>query len=188
RGAHTVLVRPGDSAPTLQARVDKANEADADLFVSIHANAAGNARGYLAISGTSTYYKDKHCRLPAELVYRKLLGLGWGEFGVVGNFSYYPLQSTRMPTILIEQAFMSNPSDEARLLDPAYQRDQAAAVADALEQFLNAAREVRADYAPPHVFKEPPQPRRRALTRPAGSGDSGDRPFGRRGATTRPSP
>jgi len=188
RGAHAVLVRPGDSSPTLQARVDKANAAEADLFVSIHANAAGNARGYLAVSGTSTYYKDKHCRLLADLVYRKLLGLGWGEFGVVGNFSYYPLQNTRMPAILIEQAFMSNPADEAKLLEPTYQRDQATAIADALEQFLNGVREVRADYAPPHVFKEPPQPRRRAFTRPAGNRAPGDRPFGRRGATTRPSP
>jgi N-acetylmuramoyl-L-alanine amidase len=182
RGAHAVLVRPRDSSPTLQARVDKANEADADLFVSIHANAAGNARGYLAVSGTSTYYKDKHCRLPAELVYRKLLGLNWGEFGVVGNFSYYPLQNTRMPAILIEQAFMSNPSDEARLLDPAYQKEQAKAVADALEQFLKGAREVRATYAPPHKYEEPTMRSGGARSRPAGT-----QPWRtRRRATTRP--
>ncbi len=141
RGAKTVEVRPGDSSPSLSDRVQTANDASADFFVAIHANAAGNARGFLAVSGTSTYYKDEHCRLPAELVYRKLLGLGWGEFGVVGNFSYSPLQNTRMPSILIEQAFMSNPSDEARLLDPEYQRKQALAVADALEQFVNAVRE-----------------------------------------------
>lgn len=183
RGAHTVLVRPRDSSPTLQARVDKANEAGADLFVAIHANSAGNARGFLAVSGTSTYYKDKHCQLPAEIVYRKLLGLGWGEFGVVGNFSYYPLQNTRVPGILIEQAFMSNPSDEARLLDPKYQQDQAEAVANALEQFFNEVRESRASYAPPHEFKEtaPPQ-RRRAFSRPTGSRPSGMR----RSGTTRP--
>jgi N-acetylmuramoyl-L-alanine amidase len=141
RGARTVLVRPGDSSPTLQERVERTNAADADFFVSIHANAAGNTRGYLAISGTSTYYKDKHCYLPADLVYRRLLDLDWREFGVVGNFSYYPLTNTRVPGILVEQAFMSNPSDEARLLDPAYQRQQAEAIAAGLEEFLAAARE-----------------------------------------------
>lgn len=141
RGAKTVLVRPRDSSPSLQERADRANEAGADFFVSIHGNAAGNSRGYLAISGTSTYYKDKHCWLPADLVYRKLLGLGWNEFGVVGNFSYYPLVNTRVPGILVEQAFMSNPSDEARMLDPVYQRQQAEAIAAGLEEFFTAVRE-----------------------------------------------
>lgn len=142
RGARTVLVRPGDSSPTLQERVDRANAAGADFLVSIHANAAGHARGYLSVSGTSTYYKDKHCHLPADLVYRKLLELGWGEFGVVGNFSYYPLQNTRMPAILVEQAFMSNPADEAKLLDTTYQRKQAEAIAKGLEEFFAGAGEL----------------------------------------------
>lgn len=141
RGARTVLLRPRDSSPTLKARVDKANEANADLLVSIHANAAGNERGFLRVSGTSTYYKDKHCYLASELVYRRLLGLGWNEFGNVGNFSYYPLQNTRVPGVLVEQAFMSNPYDEARLLDPEYQRQQAQAIADGLEDFLSRVRE-----------------------------------------------
>ncbi len=141
RGARTVLLRPRDSSPTLQGRVDKANEANADLMVSIHANAAGNDRGFLRVSGTSTYFKDKHCHLPAAIIYRRLLDLGWNEFGVVGSFSYYPLQNTRVPGILIEQGFMSNPSDEARLLDREYQRRQARAIADGLEEFLNQARE-----------------------------------------------
>ncbi|HOA73477.1 MAG TPA: family 10 glycosylhydrolase [Phycisphaerae bacterium] len=140
RGARTVLVRPGDSSPTLQERVDRANAAGADFFVSIHANAAGNTRGYLSVSGTSTYYTDPHCHLPAELVYRRLLDLGWREFGVVGNFSYYPLTNTRVPGILVEQAFMSNPYDEARMLDPDYQRQQAEAIAAGLEDFFAQAR------------------------------------------------
>jgi len=141
RGARVVQLRPGDSSPSLQARADRANEANADLMVSIHANAAGNDRGFLRVSGTSTYYKDKHCHLASELVYRRLLGLGWSEFGNVGSFSYYPLQNTRVPGILVEQAFMSNPNDEARLLDPEYQRQQARAIADGLEDFLSQVRE-----------------------------------------------
>ena len=141
RGARTVLVRPGDSSPTLEERVERTNAAGADFFVSIHANAAGHARGYLSVSGTSTYYRDKHCHRPAECVYRRLLQLGWQEFGVVGNFSYYPLQNTRVPGILVEQAFLSNPSDEARLLDAEYQRRQAEAIADGLEDFFAAVRE-----------------------------------------------
>ena len=141
RGAEVVLVRPGDSAPSLWERARRANEAQADLYVSVHANATGRSRGYLRVSGTSTYYRDEHCRRPAELVYNKLLELGWNEFGVVGNFSYAPLRNTYTPGILIEQAFMSHLADEARLLDPEYQRAQAEAVASALAEFFDTVRE-----------------------------------------------
>jgi N-acetylmuramoyl-L-alanine amidase len=141
RGAQTIQVRPGDSAPSLAQRAKRANEAGADFYVSVHANAAGSAGGYLRVSGTSTYYQGPHCRRAAQRVYEALLNLGWEEFGVVGNFSYSPLRNSRTPAILIEQAFMSNPKDEARLLDPAYQQSQAVAVADALEAFFDEVRE-----------------------------------------------
>ena len=42
---------------------------------------------------------------------------------------------------LVEQAFMSNPYDEARLLDPDYQEQQAEAIIKGLEKFLNEVRE-----------------------------------------------
>jgi len=141
RGARVVQVRRGDESPSLHERVARTDAVDADIFVAIHANAAGTSRGFLRVSGTSTYYHGIHCRLPAELVYQKLLGLGWEEFGVVGNFSYTPLRNTRVPSILIEQAFMSHPGDEARLLDPEYQRQQAVAIADGLEAFFDRVRE-----------------------------------------------
>ncbi len=141
RGATTILVRPGDSGPSLAQRVERANDAGADFYVSVHANAAGSAGGFLRVSGTSTYYHGEHCRRAAQRVYDALLKLGWDEFGVVGNFSYYPLRRTRTPAILIEQAFVSNPKDEARLLDPKYQQSQAVAVTDALEAFFDEVRE-----------------------------------------------
>lgn len=55
--------------------------------------------------------------------------------------TYAPLRNTRMPSILVEQAFMSHPGDEARLLDPGYQEQQATAIANGLEAFLDRARE-----------------------------------------------
>jgi N-acetylmuramoyl-L-alanine amidase len=141
RGARVVQVRRGDESVSLGERVERANAANADLFVAIHANSAGSSRGYLSVSGTSTYYHDIHCQPIARLVYERLLGLGWREFGVVGSFSYTPLRNTRIPSILVEQAFMSHPGDEARLTDPAYQREQAVAIAEGLEAFLRTARE-----------------------------------------------
>ncbi|HNT36299.1 MAG TPA: N-acetylmuramoyl-L-alanine amidase, partial [bacterium] len=141
RGAEVIQVRPGDSEPLFRDRLAWTNEFGAHMYIAVHANAAGSSRGFLKISGTSTYYRDIHCWLPSQLVYDKLLGLGWGEFGVVGNFSYYPLRDTRTPGILIEQAFMSNPYDEARMLEPEYQKAQAEVVVEALEEFFDKVRE-----------------------------------------------
>lgn len=140
-GATVIQTRIGDEAVSLQKRTQRAIEAEADIFVSMHSNAASTARGFLRVSGTSTYYKHAHSQLAASLVYDELLKLGWGEFGVVGNFNYSPLRMSNMPSILVEQAFMSNPYDEARLIDPAYQADQAQAIARGLANFLAAARE-----------------------------------------------
>lgn len=141
RGAKVVLMRDGDSTPTLAQRVQIAIEGNADFIISIHANAAGTNRGFTRVSGTSTYYKYKHCALPAKLIYDELLKLGWGEFGAVGNFNYYPLRNTRIPAVLVEQAFMTHPYDEARLLDPEYQQQQAEAIVTGIEKFLRLIKE-----------------------------------------------
>ncbi len=141
RGAKIVIVRPGDSYPTLSERVQMAIDADADFYISIHANAAGSSRGFLSVSGTSTYYKYKHCQLPTKLIYDELLKLGWDEFGVVGNFNYSPLRNTHIPALLVEQAFMSHPYDEARLLEQEYQEAQAEAIVRGMEDFLVSVKE-----------------------------------------------
>lgn len=141
RGAEVVEVRPGDTQPTLGARTDMAFEEGCDFYLSIHANAAGTSRGFLRVSGTSTYYRYIHCAPVAQYVYDELLALDWEEFGVVGNFHYYPLRDPRMPSMLVEQAFMSHPGDEARLLDLEYQADQAEAIVKGLENFFDSVRE-----------------------------------------------
>ncbi len=141
RGAKVVHMRPGDSQPRFKTRIQYAIDADADFIITVHANAAGSSGGFLRVSGTSTYYKYEHCALPAKLIYDELLKLDWGEFGVVGNFNYAPLRYTEIPAILIEQAFMSNPYDEARLLDPEYQKEQAEVVIKAMEQFIEMVKE-----------------------------------------------
>ena len=118
-GARIVQVREGDTNPTLAERVHRAIAANADLFISVHANSAGSERGYLRVSGTSTYYKWPFCRDFSAAIHARLLAhTGLDDFGNVGNFNYYPIRAnTWMPSMLVEQAFMSNPADEAKMLD-----------------------------------------------------------------------
>lgn len=141
-GATVVQCRVENENPGLIERRRVAEEADADLFISIHANAAGTAGGYLRVSGTSTYYKHSFSRdLSAAIHARLLEKTGLGDFGNVGNFNYTPIRTTWMPAMLVEQAFMSNPEDEAKMLDPAFQQIMAEAVRLGMEDYLNSVRE-----------------------------------------------
>lgn len=141
-GAKVVQCRVGDENPGLIERRRVAETSDADLFISIHANAAGTAGGYLRVSGTSTYYKHSLSRdLSAAIHARLLEKTGLGDFGNVGNFNYTPIRTTWMPAMLVELAFMSNPEDEAKMLDPAFRQVMAEAIRLGMEDYLNSVRE-----------------------------------------------
>ena len=139
-GAQVLLVRSEDHNPSLRERVQQALAADTHVNISVHANAADVAGGYLRVSGTSTYYKHAPSRALVAAVQRRLLqDTRLDDFGLVGNFNYLPIrQLTWMPAVLVEQAFVTQPSDEAQLLDPAFRQRLARAVRLGLKDFLRA--------------------------------------------------
>jgi len=137
-GARVSDIRPGDDNPTLRERTRRAQAAGAQLYLSVHANATDTAAGHLRVRGTSTYYKHTPSMPLAAAVHRRLLqATGLPDFGLVGNFNYGPLRwLTAMPALLVEQAFMSHPADEALLLDPGFRATLARAVRLGLEDGL----------------------------------------------------
>ncbi len=139
-GAQVLMVREGDDNPSPRERARRVVESDAQLFVSVHANATDTAGGFLRVAGTSTFYKHATGRDAAAAVQRRMLEhTGLDDFGLVGNFNYTPIRlATNVPAILVEQAFVSHPGDEARLLDPAFRATTARAVRAGLEDFLRA--------------------------------------------------
>jgi N-acetylmuramoyl-L-alanine amidase len=170
KGARVVEVRPGDTSPRLIDRARHAIESSATLFIAVHANSADQGRGYLRVGGTSTYYKHSFSRDLADAVQTRLLEMtGLDDFGNVGNFNYLPIrENTWMPAILVEQAFMSNPEDEAKMLDPKFRATMMKAVVQGVEDWLarqrdqmkpkSGAKAAPAQVAPPKAApaKEPP--------------------------------
>lgn len=141
-GAQVVLVREGDDNPDLRERARRVEASGAALFVSVHANASDTGGGFLRVAGASTFYKHApHRELAAAVQRRVLEQTGLDDFGVVGNFNYTPLRlTTWMPAVLVEQAFVSHPGDEARLLDPLFRARLARAVRLGLEDHLRSGR------------------------------------------------
>ena len=142
-GAKPVVVRQGDDDPSLGERTRRAIASDAVIYISVHANSAGHEHGYLQVSGTSTYYKWSFSRNLAEAVHSRLLDITkLPDFGNVGNFNYYPIRvNTWTPSMLVEQAFMTNPEDEAKMLDPAFRKDMMRAILLGAEDWLKSVRD-----------------------------------------------
>ena len=105
-----------NNATSLAARVNMANEWDADYFISIHANASTNP----AQNGTEVYvYRTPS--VAADLAEDVLEGIvnrmGTRDNGVRVNPSLYVLRRTRMPAILVELGYITNAADVQKMVD-----------------------------------------------------------------------
>ncbi len=129
-----VLTRSDDTYPELSERVEIANLAQADLFVSIHGNSVLDNP---SIRGTETYYWTDQSREFAELMHRHLLAAtGFPDRKVKKN-NFYVIRNTEMPSVLLEIGFLSNPTEEALMYSEAFQDKVAASIAAAIKEQLN---------------------------------------------------
>lgn len=132
-GAKVVLTRDGDYFVTLSGRVQIANSAGCDIFISIHANAGpSSASGfevyhyYGSTRGKSlaTYVDDE---IAKEIPLRNR---GVKEAG------FYVIKYTRMPAILIETGFVTNAYDVSIITDENYQWRYAYAILHGVQRYF----------------------------------------------------
>jgi len=139
-GYETRLSRPTPSTQlgtsngsSLAARVNDANSWGADYFISLHTNASSlpTAEG----SEAYVYRRDSDA---ADLAENILTGLGkrtgLPTRGVFPRPSLYVLKRTRMPAVLVELGFITNP-EEAALMNSSPELF-AAGVADGINAYI----------------------------------------------------
>ncbi len=147
RGATVVLTRrediclaEGDTAnkarkrADLQARVDIAKDAGADVFLSIHLNEYRSR----SESGPQVFYQrgGDQGRLLAGCLQAALIDhLAPPKQRKAMAGDYYVLRSA-IPSALVECGFLSNAQEERLLLSPDYQQRIAVALADGLVQYV----------------------------------------------------
>jgi len=133
RGVQVVLTRSDERDVSLSSRVALAERVDADVFVSIHANAINLSR--TDISGLETYYYGSGARL-ARLIHNSILqSVGVRDRGV-RRARFFVLRKTSMPSVLVEVGFVTGAEDAPKLASPAYQSQMAAAIAQGILQYL----------------------------------------------------
>ncbi|MBB3855946.1 N-acetylmuramoyl-L-alanine amidase [Xanthomonas arboricola] len=178
-GMKAYLTRDTDVFIPLPMRAQKARAAKADIFISIHADAAENrsATGssvyVLSTKGASSqrarWLADKenaadlvggvrlqqtestlanvlldlaqsgHMKASEDAAGHVLGGLkriGNNHKPQLERANFAVLRTSDMPAMLVETAFISNPDEERRLIDPAYQRKIASAVLDGIDTFF----------------------------------------------------
>jgi len=174
-----MLTRDGDYFVPLGTRVDKARKVQADLFVSIHADAfvqptasgssvfvlsekgaTSSAARWLAdkensadnIGGVNVKNHDKQLAsvlldLSTTAQINDSMKLGRSVLGEIGGINrlhkgsveqagFAVLKAPDIPSILIETAFISNPEEEAKLLDDAYQNKLADAIVTGIRRYF----------------------------------------------------
>jgi N-acetylmuramoyl-L-alanine amidase len=174
-----MLTRDADFFVPLGQRVEKARKVQADLFVSIHADAfiqpsargssvfvlsekgaSSSAARWLAtdqnkadlIGGVNLGTQDKQLASVlfdlsttaqindslklGKAVLSEIGGINRLHKGTVEQAGFAVLKAPDIPSILVETAFISNPEEEARLKDDAYQNQLADAITKGIKRYF----------------------------------------------------
>jgi N-acetylmuramoyl-L-alanine amidase len=119
----------------MQYRTMLANELKVDLFLSIHHNSGESAAQGTEVYYTNTTLNGDRSQVFARLVQEEMVAaLGTVNRGVK-NDTFYVTRNTDGPAALLEVAFVNNPSEGPRTVDPAFQQAAAQAVMRAMERF-----------------------------------------------------
>ncbi len=133
QGIQAVLTRKEDIDLDLEPRVQMAQQLNATLFVSIHANSIDLSRP--DISGLETYYYQSGAELAKTIHQSVLEGTGIPDRRV-RTARFYVLRKTSMPSVLVEVGFVTGRDDAAKLSTPSYRSQMAAAIARGILQYI----------------------------------------------------
>jgi len=112
------MTRTADTSLSMPERIAMLKEDDPHLLVSIHLNSASSD----TVQGTSTYYRYIGFRSLSMALLNRMLTLGLKEYGNIGSFNFALSGPTDYPNALVEVAFLSNPEDEKKILNPKFRK------------------------------------------------------------------
>jgi N-acetylmuramoyl-L-alanine amidase len=133
QGVQAVLTRSDDRFISLPGRVQMARRSQANLFVSIHANAVGGRRSH--VSGFEVYHYSRGLRLAQTIHNSVMQSISMRDRGV-RRARFYVLRNNSIPAALVEVGFVTGTEDAPRLASPAFQRQMAEAIARGILQYI----------------------------------------------------
>lgn len=142
RGEDVSLHTESDTTVREQKRSDLnfrrsfASDSGADAFISIHMNKFEQSQ----YRGAQIFYsKDDNSKRLAELIRKQVVPISEKSEGRECKAAYdtmFILQENKIPSVIVECGFLSNPEEEALLMSEDYQQQMAEAVYRGLCEFL----------------------------------------------------
>jgi len=136
QGIKVIYVSPTEQDTLLKHRTDLANQAKADLFVSIHYNGYRGVWG--SHGGIETYHypgAEKGYALATSVQKELIKKTGWRDRGVK-TADFHVLRESKMPAILVECGFMDNPEEAALMVEESHQNRCAEAIYQGILSYL----------------------------------------------------
>ena len=131
RGATVLMTRDSDIYIPLQGRTDFANSRRADIFVSVHIDSFKSTS-----AGTTTHFTSATSLPLAREVQKELAkATGLNNRGTKQS-RFFVIRKTWMPSILAEVAFISNPREEALLVNAAWRERVARGLAQGVSNYV----------------------------------------------------
>ncbi len=136
QGVQVMLTRNSDFFVSLEGRTDMANRANADLFVSIHANSMGMGRP--DVNGLEVYYFGD--RRLSDVIHRNIVrSVNMRDRGV-RRARFYVLRTSKMPSTLVEVGFVTGAEDAPKLRNSNFRSQMAAAIARGIIEYIQQNR------------------------------------------------
>lgn len=141
-GATVLLTRDKDidlgnnQKEALQKRIQIANRASADLYISIHHDAFDDP----SVNGITVHYSShvKKSKKLAEIMSSSIFeqNINAKNRGI-RNSDFYVLTNNSAPAVLLELGFTSNKEDETRMISKDFQNKTAISVVDGIIKFFD---------------------------------------------------
>ncbi|MFO7151906.1 MAG: N-acetylmuramoyl-L-alanine amidase [Bacillota bacterium] len=134
-GAQVVMTRSKNEYKSLSERAQVINESNAEIAVIIHQNFWDDERQ----GGTESFYlpEDEKGRRLCLCIHRELISsLGLADLGVK-EADLYLLRETRVPSVLINVACLSNPEEERLLSDRNFREKAANAILSGIKAYYH---------------------------------------------------
>ena len=136
-GFKVYLTRERDNYVKLYDRAGIANQLEADIFISVHANAASSATA----NGIETLYDpdaSRNNKALARAIQDQLIdNTNATDRGIVSRPELVVIRETEMDAVLVELGFLTYSSDEIKLLSESYLETCAEAIVDGIIDFID---------------------------------------------------
>lgn len=146
-GAKTIMVREDDrdlgtsqgllkrKREDLAQRIQLAMDAQAEVYISIHANSFPDEK----LTGAQTFYHSDspEGKLLAQSIQQELNSMSNGKRVIKGNQDIYVLKKAHQAAVTVELGFLSNPAEEQLLTTPEYQQKLAVAIFQGLSIYFS---------------------------------------------------